>query len=222
MGYFDQPTTAYAGGNPRRRPTSNYFAFGGAPRNAGGGPYGGMPLDTQGGLMTNFGAGQMNAASQQYLGHGFMPRTTAGGAFGNPGGFNPDKVLSDQQVGMNAGRMRQYAPMNSAPLSTQIDAPGYAESQNPGGRFFGGAIPGYVGYGSAGLNTHGDWNNTYAGGAGSRPGWLAPSPGPGPGEDAYARAAGILMGKGDTQSPAGQWSRSPGYAVMSPRQLQQQ
>jgi hypothetical protein len=85
-----------------------------------------MPLDTQGGQLTNFGAAQMHQATGQYLGQPWMPRTTVGGAYGSPA---THMAMAPQQL-MAQASGNQYAPM------------GAAAGMNPGGRFWGGAMPG--------------------------------------------------------------------------------
>lgn len=69
------------------------------PPSQGDGPYGGQPLSRQGGQLTDYGAGQMNRASRDYLGdQNYMPRTTVGGAYGQ----SPDTDYRQAQGRRNA------------------------------------------------------------------------------------------------------------------------
>lgn len=84
-----------------------------------------------------------SAAQQSYGRNGTMYRRTVGGLYGGalP---NPDNVPTPQQtVGYATGN--QYAPMRQPGLgyapTTQGGYDSQMQTQNPGGRFFGGALP---------------------------------------------------------------------------------
>jgi hypothetical protein len=81
------------------RPRQSRGILGYVPPSQGDGPYGGQPLSRQGGQLTDYGAGQMNRASRDYLGQNYMPRTTVGGAYGQ----SPDMDYAASQ-GYAAGQ----------------------------------------------------------------------------------------------------------------------
>ncbi|HEY2411584.1 MAG TPA: hypothetical protein VGI40_05055 [Pirellulaceae bacterium] len=77
-------------------------------------------------------------AQQVYAAHGYMPNRTVGGAWGHHAGEpNPQSFFDTAHPG--------YQPMHAAPLAmAPTTGAGYMEqmfAQNPGGRFFGGALP---------------------------------------------------------------------------------
>lgn len=117
---------------PARR---NYFgAFAGAPRSMGA-PSVYSPAPYHG--ADNSWAGSRFASTGQ------MPTQTYGGLFG-AGQPNPSNVpTSAQTLGYATGN--QYAPMHQAPLAmAPTNQQGYMQQmaqQNPGGQFFGGALP---------------------------------------------------------------------------------
>ena len=91
----------------------------------------------QGGLLNNYGAGL------GYGNTGYMPNKTVGGLFGQPLP-NPDNVPTPQQT-LGAATGNQYAPMRQPGLgmapTTQQGYQQQMQQQNPGGLFFGGALP---------------------------------------------------------------------------------
>ncbi len=156
-GYFDQymPTR-------RQRPFNNSFAFAGAPRQSGrqfggytpednaymdqeiglgkmsaGGPNAGLHAGLQGlmaqnAAIANRPQGQSYFARQMASGNvGPSGNRTYGGAWGNPGA---------QPLPFERGPQAPAYPLGMAPDNMQ-DYGRQMAQQNPGGRFFGGALP---------------------------------------------------------------------------------
>jgi hypothetical protein len=174
----------------------------GDPNLTGGGRYG-LEVAARG-LMTNQGA---QGFQRQY---GYMPNTTVGGAYGNPGGYDPNYAAQAGQraasiamrgPGAVATDMRSqmggYARGGGQGLGyTPTDMQGYAQqmqAQNPGGVNYG-ALPTMITTGGL-----------------ARPGYAsAPGMPEGLGLEAIARGNAALAGHGYEPNALGQMVMSPG------------
>jgi len=152
-----------------------------------------MPLSRQGGQLTNYGAQQLNAASRNYLGdQNYMPRTTVGGGYGNPGGYDPNYAV---QAGQRAAGIAMRGPGASA-TDLRSGLSGYGIMGNRPIQSYG-ATSGMV-IDSTGRPRPG-WMDNYAGNTGAV------------GQEDVQRGLAAVYNKGGrTISPSGQMRLSPG------------
>jgi len=156
------------------------------------GPYGAMPLQRQGGQLTNYGAGQLNQASRNYLGdQNYMPRTTVGGAYGQHPDYDAMAAEAERDAAHNlsqgpgAGPTRLMAAASRRGILGAIPHSSY------------GATSGMV-IDSTGRPRPG-WVDNYAGNTGAVGQ-----------EDVQRGLAAVYNQGGRTISPSGQMRLSPG------------